>query len=117
MKSFMKPALAAALLALAAPAWSQTTQEEQPVAVPDSYMEEQGQLESSDQPGVASYNIEGETSTENADGAWREEGAGFEPQTEEIKIYSGKQEGNNVVRTVQVPLPDGSGHFSYREYR
>jgi len=66
--------------------------------------------------GVASYNIDDGQTADTQDGAWRNEGGGFEQQTEPINVYSGRQEGNNVIRTIQVPLPDGSGTFSMRTY-
>ncbi|GEM_PF-2799873 len=94
----------------------QGVQEDQNLVIPDSYMQEQNQL--SDAPGVASYN------EESADAPVEETGSvsssyGRYEATEEIRIYSGKQDGNNVVRTVQVKLPDGSpsSSFSYREYQ
>jgi hypothetical protein len=105
-------------LLLAGPgAFAQTEGEEQ-FDIPDSYMQEQDQV--ADDPGVSSYNIAGEEGTETTeDGAWKEEGYGYGygQETETINIYSGKHDGNNVVRTVEVKLPDGTGSFSYREYQ
>ena len=112
-RSFVLTA-AMALFCLASRAQN-TSQEE--IAIPESYMEEQNIVQDQN-PGVASYNIDGtETATEMDGSAETGSYSNYEQQTETIHIYSGKQEGNNVVKTVQVPLPDGSGNFSYREYQ
>lgn len=51
-------------------------------------------------PGTATYNIDednGQSISEVAD--WR-----TETNTEELKVYSGYHEGNNVIRTIEVVI-------------
>lgn len=66
---------------------------------------ETGQVEGEniqgDPPGQATYNIDDGTQ-QNFDGAadWR-----IEETTEELKVYSGRHEGNNIIGTIEVEIP------------
>ncbi len=75
---------------------------ESKIHIPEGYYQEQGQTTES--AGVASYNIDENTGSENSDGAasWRQNTYSTD---EVIHIYSGKQDGNNVIRKVEVNVP------------
>jgi len=85
----------------------------------EAWEEEEFEIEN-EATGVASYNIEEYDETEEAESGFDDESGAYRvEQTETIRIYSGRQDGNNIVRKVEVPLPEGSpaSSFSYREYQ
>jgi hypothetical protein len=123
MKIVRNTMLTGAALTFSLLAGAQTaTEQEGDLNVRNDYYQLQDGTEEN-ASGVASYNIDDgseDAAAESQDGAWKNEGrSAYGQETETIHIYSGKQEGNNVVRTVQVKLPDGDAesNFSYREYQ
>ena len=74
------------------------------IYIQDNYSQEQGQVDGTQ--GVSSISVEndGSSSSEvaNSSSSWDDSG------TEELRVYSGKQDGNNVIRKAKVKLPDGS---------
>ncbi len=117
MKNLIRPWLLAALLFCPFGAAAQSVNDPETgsqVEFNDETFEEGG-----DYSGVASYNIEEENWDEFSEEGWDEAGGDSytETRTETIRVYSGRQEGNNMVRTIEVPLPEGAGSFSYREYQ
>jgi hypothetical protein len=106
MMLFAIVALASSSLAKA-----QATEEKAPpVIIPESYQQTQKQTEADVTAGTATYNIdENETQVDpQADpGAapWHSEG-----DVEILRVYSGSQNGNNLVKTIEVRRnPDASG--------
>ena len=74
------------------------------IYIQDNYSQEQGQVDGTQ--GVSSISVENDgTSTSeysNSSSSWDDSG------TEELRVYSGKQDGNNVIRVAKVKRPDGS---------
>jgi hypothetical protein len=108
-----------AWLAFPGLAAAQSGYEQEPGTDDGFYYDESAETQGDASTGVASYNIEDEEAwDENSGDYYSESGSSYAQQTETIRIYSGRHEGNNTVRTIQVALPEGSpsGGFSYREY-
>jgi len=82
----------------------------QQLNVPESYNQTQNQVASDLPAGSSTYNI-AENETPAADpgaAAWRDES-----DTEVLRVYSGAQEGNNVIKTIEVKKaanPQGSSY-------
>lgn len=83
------------------------------IAVPESYMQEQGISEPAGTSTVSTLEYD---TTQGISYASTQTQVSF---SEPINIYSGKHDGNNVVRTIEVALPEGSPTtgFTYREYQ
>ena len=80
----------------------ETTTENDQYGIPESYQQEQNQLDEEYTSGNSTYNIdenEGETAYEES--SWRSES-----DEEELRVYSGFQDGNNVVKKIHVRVPE-----------
>ena len=78
------------------------TSTEDEIGIPDSYMQEQNQLDSEYSSGTSSYNIDdSDEETAYEESSWRTESEG-----EELRVYSGFQDGNNTIKTIKVAVPE-----------
>lgn len=69
--------------------------------LPDSSPKMQGDNSESEMPGQVTYNIDDDSGAGFSGAAdWRNENT-----TEELRVYSGYHEGNNIVRIVEVEIP------------
>jgi hypothetical protein len=79
------------------------------IHIPEGYTQLQGFGD--DSPGVASYSVdETEELTDDGSASWRSYRSG---ETEELRVYSGKQDGNNIITTVEVKIPPSMITDSY----
>jgi len=77
-------------------------------SIPESYQQEQNQLDDEYSSGNSTYNIDEENSeTAYEESSWRSEG-----EEEELRVYSGSQDGNNVVKKIHVRVPESMQNSS-----
>ena len=81
--------------------------------IPESYMETQEQLQEDGTVGAATNNID-DNNTPADPGAANYE---VQEETEELRVYSGRHEGNNYVKTIQVKVPASRTGNSYNNYQ
>jgi len=76
-----------------------TTQEQ--VVVPESYQETQEQIQPDTSVGAATYNIvDNEAPVEPGAAPFR-----TDSDVEELRVYSGSHDGNNVIKRVEIRIP------------
>jgi hypothetical protein len=95
-------------------AFAQTEQieEEGQINIPESFHETQEIVDVEGGAGNTTFNlVEDENAQENGAAGWRS----YE-NTEDRRIYSGSHDGNNVIKTIEVKLPEGivDPYASYR---